>query len=650
MLLEMRKVTRGAFASIILGLIGLAMVLFLIPRQGVPNPFSQWLAKVGPTEITPAQLTRELDTALERQRANGHNFTRDEAIQQGAHLQILDGLISRAALVNYAERNGVIASDAQVAAHIRAFPEVNDPTTHRFDPQRYAMILANNHYTGPEFEHTIRGDITVQMMLEALAAGVRLPSSFGAMALTIASENRTTTIAQAPISLAGDVPAPTPQQLQAFYDSVKDRLQLPEFRQLTLVFARKADFAARTNISEDQIHQEFNNRAPHLGTPEKRSSVRIVTQSQAQANEVAARINGGQSPDAVAQAMHLQAVHGADETHDAVTDPKVADAVFAMAPNAPAQAVQGQLSWVVVKTLSATPGVVVQFSAYHDQIKQELQAAAASELIDTAINNFEEARAGGSTVAQAAQSAGLSVVPVAAVEAQGRDLQGQPVAALAGQAELLRSAFHTAEGEASDFMQVSDGEALASVDHITPPHARPLADIHDQLAGLWRSHEINRRMTQLGNDIAQAVQHGQDFASAARARHLQIVATSTPLDRAGASRIPAAQIAAQIFGAPPNAVVSDECVQRPQQPLGGLCAHGDEFIVAHVERINHVDPATAPPLVERMRAQVQQEVAQSFGEAIEAQVTADAHAQKNQELITRTYPVTGASDAGDAGQ
>src|SRR5262249_38064693 len=156
-------------------------------------------------------------------------------------------------------------------------------------------------------------------------------------------------------------------------------------------------------------------------------------------------------PDAVAQAMHVQMVRGADETHDAVTDPKVADAVFAMAPNAPARAVQGQLTWTVVKTLSVTPGVQAQYGAYHDQIKTELQNAAASEQIDTAINNFEEARAAGASVGQAAQTAQLTVVTVPAVEAQGRDVHGQPAPALAGQTELLRAAFHTTEGEASDF-------------------------------------------------------------------------------------------------------------------------------------------------------------------------------------------------------
>ena len=348
----------------------------------------------------------------------------------------------------------------------------------------------------------------------------------------------------------------------------------------------------------------------------------------------------------------MQVIRGADEARTAVTDPGVAAAVFSMAPNAPARVVQGQLSpWVVVRTTAMTPGETPQFSACKDQMRQELETVASGDLIDTAISNFEEARAGGSSVAQAAQSAGLAIVSVPAVEAQGHDLHGQPVAVLTGSQDLLHAAFQTAEGEASDFMQTPDGEALVAVDHVTAPHARPLADIHDDLQHLWIAREINRRMTEMSDQVAQAVQHGQSFAQAARAHNMQIVLTSTPIDRQGAARIPAQRFAGQIFGAQANAVVSDECAQRPQQPISGLCARGDEFLIAQVERINRVDPATVPQLVERMRAQVQQQVAQSFGEAIEAQITADAKPEKNTQLMNRLYPAAGgAGEGGDEGQ
>jgi peptidyl-prolyl cis-trans isomerase D len=646
MLLEFRKVTRGAFASIILGLIGFAMVLFLIPRQGISNPFGQYLAKVGGTEITPAQLTRAIDVQVSRARQRNPDVTREDAIAQGVHMELLQQLIDRAAMVNYAERNGVSASDAQVASDIRSIPDVNDPANHQFDPRLYAIFLANQQYTRPEFEKTVRDNLTASMMVEALAAGLRAPSSFGAIRVAVRSETRTVTVAQAPISLAGNVPHPTDAQLQSFYDEIKDNLKLPEFRQVTLVMARTEDFAKRANITDEQVRAEFDRQAPSMGTPEKRSSVRIVTQNQAQAEDVAARINGGQSPDAVAQALHLQVLHGTDEVQSAVTDPAVAQAVFSMAANAPARAVQGQLSWVVVKTTAVTPGVTPDFAAHRDEIRHQLETNAAGTLVSAALRSYEETRGTGASVAQSAQTAGLAVVNIPAVESHGGDMHGQPVQPIVGSRNLLKATFDTAEGEESDFIQTPDGEVLVAVDHITPPHTLPLADMRDNLIQGWIRRETTRRMTELVDQVTQAAQHGQDFAAAARAHHMQIVRASAAMSRQEAAAIPARGVGDQIFTTQANTIVNGECARPPQQPMAGMCAHGDEFLIVRVERINRTDPATVPQIVERFRAEAQQEIQQSLVESVEAQVSADQHPQQNMDVINRTYPRPGQNGQG----
>ena len=72
-----------------------------------------------------------------------------------------------------------------------------------------------------------------------------------------------------------------------------------------------------------------------------------------------------------------------------------------------------------------------------------------------------------------------------------------------------------------------------------------------------------------------------------------------------------------------------------------------------MERINRVNPATVPQLVEQMRTQVQQQLAQSFGDAVQAQITADAKPEKNTALLNRLYPPSGqqpAAGAEDQGQ
>ena len=75
---------------------------------------------------------------------------------------------------------------------------------------------------------------------------------------------------------------------------------------------------------------------------------------------------------------------------------------------------------------------------------------------------------------------------------------------------------------------------------------------------------------------------------------------------------------------------------------------GGAVLAAIVEQINRVDPAEAPQLVEASRVQLQQSLAGSFGEAVQAEIVARARPQRNERLIEQVYPRGGSSD--DEGQ
>ena len=78
MLLQFRNITRGWVATIIVGLVGLATVLFLIPNGGLQFDANSYIAQVGDYKITPPQLTRELELTLRAERASGNNITQQE--------------------------------------------------------------------------------------------------------------------------------------------------------------------------------------------------------------------------------------------------------------------------------------------------------------------------------------------------------------------------------------------------------------------------------------------------------------------------------------------------------------------------------------------------------------------------------------------
>lgn len=626
MLLQFRNLTRGWIATIIVLLVGGATVLFLIPNNGVDFGGSAYLANVGGQRIVPRQLTRELELTLRAERAEGQNLSTQDAIDAGLHLRLLEGMINRMALYWYGEKIGVSASDAQVAARIREIPATRNAVTGEFDAAAYAAFLQQLNYSRPEFEQDVRGDLTTQMMMEALVSGVRAPSSYGALAFTYDAEQRVVSIAEAPASAVGAVPQPNEAQLQAFYEDNQQQLQLPEFRGLTLVYARPSDFVSRINVPEARLREEFEARAAALTQPERRTYLRIAAANEAQANDAAARLNRGESAASVATALGLQTTRGENQARSEVPDSAVGEAVFRAQVRGPAIVARGSLSpYVVIRVESSTPAVTPSFAQYRDQIHDAIAADEAQELMNTAIAAFEEARGGGASVTEAARAANLPTVTIAAVEAGGRDQNGQPVEALTGQEEVLSAAFETPEGEATDFIPAGEADVIAAVDRIIPASVRPLDEVRTELAAAWLAQERARRLRELGDTIVSAVNGGQSLAAAARANRANVVVSSRAVDRRGASQLPAQGLPAQIFAA------------QEGDAIAGVRNDGGAVLVAVVERINRPDTAANPQIVEAARAQMQQTLGTSLAEALQGEIVERARPRRNEALIERTY-------------
>ncbi|HET9230698.1 MAG TPA: SurA N-terminal domain-containing protein [Vitreimonas sp.] len=632
MLLQMRTFTRSWVAYLLLFVLTVAFAIW-----GINDVFrgvgSQDLARVGDRTIRPPQLTRELQLTLRQERNQGNNISQSDAIEAGLHLQLLERMIARYAMLEYAEKVGVSVSNASVAEQIRQIPSVANPVTGAFDEAAYDAFLQQLGFSRTEFEEEIRGEATTNMVMEALIAGVRAPSSFGALAFAYETEQRVISLAEAPASAVGQIPAPTEAQLQTFWEESQERLRVPEFRAVTLVIAEPADFVARVDVPDARLREEFEARSAALTQPERRTYVRLAAQNQQQADDAAARLSSGQAPQAVAQALGMQLMRGENQARNEVPDRGVADAVFAMQAGQ-ARAVRGQLSpWIVVRLESVTPAVAPSFESMAGELRQAIAAQEADALLNDAIAAYDEARAGGASVAEAARQPGLRVVSIPAVEAQGRAPSGEPVALFAGQEELLRTAFATPEGEASDFLPVGDAYAVVSVDRVTPSTVRPLAEVRAQLTQVWIARERARRMRELAEDVQEAVRGGQNFAAAARGNRFSVVPpASQPIDRRTASQALPSALASQIFAAAPGDVVSL------------VAPDGDAVLVAHVEQINRQDPAEQPQIVEQLRGQMQQGLIQSVVQATQSEILARTNVRRNEQLLNQVFPRNNAED------
>lgn len=624
MLAQLRNMTRGWVAYVLLFLLTIAFAIW-----GINDIFtgvgSQNLASVGGRNVTPAQLARELDLTLRGQQQQGVTVTRQEAIDEGFHLRLLEGLIGRHAVYAYAQKIGVDASNRMVAERIMQIPAVNNPITGSLDQMAYAQFLQQLGYSQGDFEEDVRGDLTRAMLLNAMVAGTRAPSSFGAMAYIYESESRVVSIAEAPASAVGAIAAPTDEQIQQFWQEQQDNLRVPEFRALTLVYARAADFVSRVEIPEERLQEEVEARRAATTQPERRTFARITAQNEQQANDIAARLTRGDAPAAIGAALGVPAVNAENQMRTEVTDTAVAEVVFSM-QRGQTRVVRGSLSpFVVVRLDAVTAAVAPDLAQVREQSRQAIALDEASELLNAAVGVFEDARAGGAAVDAAARQAGLAVVTLPAVEAQGRDVNQQPIAALEGHEEVLRTAFETPEGEASDFIPVGDADVVVAVTSVTPERVRPIEEVREDLVRAWTARERASRLREMGESLVASVTGGQDFNAAARAARFNIVVDSRAVDRRGASQIPARGLASQIFAASEGAAVTD------------VRADGGAVLVAVVEEINRPVLAEHPQEIEALRMQMSESAVTGFGDALQDEIIARANVRRNERLLESAF-------------
>ncbi|MGE0827971.1 MAG: SurA N-terminal domain-containing protein [Hyphomonadaceae bacterium] len=633
MLAQMRQLTRGIFARVLLGVLALAFAIW-----GVNDFFTGMsrndVARVGDQSISPAELERDFSNWLDRQRGQEQPVSRQEAIEQGVHMRLLDTIIARRALSHLAKTLGIQASDQQVAEEIRGIEAAQDPMTGAFSERGYQELLQRIKYTPAEFEGEIRQSLAVQQLMEALAAGVRTPRSFGEIALAFDSERRVISLAEIPAARVGAIPNPTDAQVQALYNEMRSNLRVPEFRALTIVLARPADFAARVDVPEARIQEEFEARRAQYETPERRSFVQISAQTEAQARDAAQRLARGEEPSAVARALGVQSVAFENRPLTEIPDSAIGRAVFGLAANAPPQAVRGTLTpWVAVRVTAVTPAVGANIAEHRDEIRAQIAQDEATDVMNEAVAAFNDLRAEGAPLADAARRQGLAVIAVAAVTAEGRGQDGEPVAALQGQEELLQTAFETPEGEATDFIPTTEGDAIVSVDRVTPETTRPLQEVREQLTAFWINRERMNRLRAIGERVSEAVVAGRPFAEAVRANGGAMQVASREIDRETAgSALPARGFGAHIFEAHEGEVVFEPRMD------------GVTLLVAQVEAIRRADPAQEAQRVEQLRMQYQSGATRSLQEAVEAAAREAARPTRNDRLLQRLY---GAQDNAD---
>jgi peptidyl-prolyl cis-trans isomerase D len=357
---------------------------------------------------------------------------------------------------------------------------------------------------------------------------------------------------------------------------------------------------ANLPVTDADIQKQFDFRKDTLNKPELRTLVQIPGKDAKTAQAVAARLAKGEDPSAIAKSIGVEAIFYADKPKSAVADPKVGAAAFGMAQGA-VQVVQGDLGPAVVKVDKITPGHTATLAEVRPMLEAEARKTAAAEKVYEISQKYDDAHAGGASLAEAAQKAGVPTMTVGPVSEQGGDPQGQRAANVTQ--KLVQVAFALPQGGESEIEDEGNGESFAvKVEKIIPKALPTLDEVRPKLTQVWMAREMAKRLTTKADELAAELKKGKSLEAVAATVGAP-VAHVAALDRqnAGQNKELSQDALVKAFGAKTGDIFTAENAK----------AFG--VIVAKLEAIHAPDPVAIARGAENARPQITAAIFREIG-------------------------------------
>jgi peptidyl-prolyl cis-trans isomerase D len=521
MLAAFRRFAKSPWSFGLLGLIIAAFVLvgttdIFGPRVGIN------VVTAGSRTVTQPEFQAAFRRSLQQLgQQYGQPVSQEMALEQGLDQRILSEMTRTEALAELLRRIGIRAPQDAMREQLREISAFFDPLTGEFSETNYLEALRREGLTRDMFEKDMRDGLMRAQFIPAAADGLKAPLAYSALGGVIALEQRDLAYFVVTPQSVGKIAEPTEAEIQAFMKENAAQLTLPEFRGMTVVRLSRRATEGSVTIDQAEVQKRFNFEKDSLSQAELRTVVQIPVKDNAQATSVLARINKGEDARVVAGQLAIEPLIFTDKPRTAFFDAGIAAEAFKQ-PQGGAGIVKGGFGLVVIKVEKVVPGRTATLEENRAAIEAKVRADAADRKVSEASKVYEDARADGIDMAAAAAKAGLPLVTIAPVSAQGAGQDGKPVAGLSP--AVVKAAFEGSQGQDSDVMEEGPGEYfIVRVDRVVAPAMPPMAEIRPYLA----RNLMMRKMAEAVRGRAQAlqarVQKGESLDAVAASAGAQVI-------------------------------------------------------------------------------------------------------------------------------
>lgn len=552
------------------------------------------VGKVGDTEIALSRYSRELTQELAAFEAQTNvRFTMEQARQFGIDRNVLDRLVNQAALEDEAQRAGISAGDASVRDQIVAIPNFQG-LDGKFDADAYRATLRQANLSVNEFEGQIRADLSRNLIQAAVLAGATAPQGQTDLLMSWVGEQRNLAwIALGPNDLIDTLGAPADADLTAYYEAHPEDFTLPAAKNITYAWLSPETVMDIEAVDDLALRSLYEERIADYVTPERRLVERLVFGTDEEAATARAQLDSDEATfETLVEGRGLSL---ADTDMGDVSQADLGAAgvdVFAVAEPGIVGPVQSDLGPALIRVNAILAATEVTYEQAREELADEFMADAARRDIEARIDGLDDLLASGATLEELAQEPQIQL----------GTMRWTPDVSdgIAANEEFAKEAAAISVDDFPEIIMLFDGGIFAMrLDSEEGPALQPQTDVAVAVIQGWEAEETAKRL--------------QEQADALVAR----LAAGETIDDLGydVTRVEDAQRTGFLDGTPSD-LLGDAFTAALATPLlssGEIDGSANVFLTI-VEAINAPDPDA--PENDRIRASIESQTAQSFGQDV----------------------------------
>ena len=489
------------------------------------------LAQVGSVTINGDEYTKNLQRQIKSISAqSGQSLTMEDARKFGLDKQVLDNMISQAAVGTTARKLKLAVAKQVIDNEIVSTKSFQD-TTGKFDQIAFQRALDNAGMTIPGYyamQTQMHSDAAI---LDAASGGMPLPAALGTALGQYAGETRDVKYFDVTATEA-DITKPTDADIDAQYKKTPEAYTAPEYRSAAVLSVDAATLAARQTAAPEEVQAAYDRDKASFATPESRDIVELTFQSLDAAKKARDRIQGGEDIIKVAAEMGFKEdeVSLKGKVKGDFLDPKIAEAAFSTPEGQVSEPVQGKLATALLKPLKVVPAKEPTLEDVKDKVTAAVQHTKAKEQLQKIYEQVEDARGQSMKFEDIAKRAGIALTAVPAVSAVGQDQSGKDVD-LPSKPEVLKAIFSSEVGnDNNDALGNGEGYVWYDVRSVIPSALKPLDQVKDQVTKDIVTQRLRVAALDKGKKLAEAIKGGKSIEAVAQ-ENSSTVKTATGLKR-----------------------------------------------------------------------------------------------------------------------